>query len=70
MRRVGAHTALEQSQDRGISKRPWPPGDQADSSEIWRWGAKDRKEEEGMERPGQARASSDLGGPRDRRKAV
>ena len=41
-----------------------------DSSEIWRWGAKDRKEEEGMERPGQARASSDLGGPRDRRKAV
>lgn len=34
MRRVGAHTALEQSQDRGISKRPWPPGDQADSSEM------------------------------------
>lgn len=37
------------------------PSDQAGSREIGRWGAKDRKEEEGTESPGQEGACSDLG---------
>lgn len=37
------------------------PGDEAGSCETGIWRAKDRKQEEGMESPGQEGASSDLG---------